>query len=46
MGACGDGGAFRQYFSRNHEKVKERTRKGCVVRLACVRALLSHPRTR
>jgi hypothetical protein len=30
MGACGDGGAFRQFFSRNHEKVKERTRKGCV----------------
>ena len=30
MGAGGDGSAFRTYFARNHEKVKERVRKGCV----------------
>jgi hypothetical protein len=30
MGAGGDGSAFRTFFARNHEKVKERVRKGCV----------------
>ena len=29
MGAGGDGSAFRTFFARNHEKVKERVRKGC-----------------
>lgn len=30
MGAGGDGTAFRTYFARNHDRVKERVRKGCV----------------